>query len=61
MTLITAWIAQKIGHITDGRRRARALRELELLDQSALNDVGMSRAALVAMSHGRRAGGCAAY
>ncbi|MEM1297720.1 MAG: hypothetical protein AAGH68_00475 [Pseudomonadota bacterium] len=61
MTLIAAWMARKIRHISNARRRARALRELELMDQSALNDLGMSRGVLVAMSHGRHAGRCAAY
>lgn len=43
------------------RRRSNALRELETLDQATLNDLGMSRAELVSLTHGRDAGECAAY
>ncbi len=59
------WIAEVLAHSmrerSEQRRRARALRELELLDQAALNDLGVSRAALVSMSHGQEAGRCSAY
>lgn len=42
-------------------RKSCALRELEMIDQSALNDLGMSRGGLIGLSHGSRAGRCAAY
>jgi len=32
-----------------------------MMDQSALNDLGMTRGALIGLSHGNRAGRCAAY
>lgn len=47
--------------ICRGGRKSRALRELEMMDQSALNDLGMSRGALVDLCHGQKAGRCAAY
>lgn len=41
--------------------RARALRQLEHLDQATLNDLGMSRVELVSRSYGRAAARCAAF
>lgn len=61
MAQIAKWICGSLSRICRGNRKTRALRELEMLDQSTLNDVGMSRAALVSLSHGYQAGRCAAY
>lgn len=43
------------------RRAHAALRELEKLDQSALDDLGMTRADLVARTFGREQGACASF
>jgi uncharacterized protein YjiS (DUF1127 family) len=43
------------------RRERAALRELEKLDQSALNDLGMTRADLVTRTFGREQGACANF
>lgn len=61
MTGIADAISTYLQYARDGRRRARALRELELMDQAALNDLGMSRGALVSISYGHGAGKCSAY
>ncbi len=61
MRRIVTAIARYLQQARDARRHARGLRELELLDQVALNDLGMSRGALVSMSYGKRAGRCAHY
>ena len=55
------WITQFIEGLSAAHHRARALRELELMDQTTLNDVGMSRSKIVSLSHGDEAGRCAAY
>lgn len=61
MFAIAKIIISGLSRICRGGRTSRALRELELLDQSMLNDLGMSRAALVGRCHGRDAGQCAAF
>lgn len=54
---IAGWLHQ----MQETRRRAKALRELEHMSQQSLNDIGMSRAALISITHGDRSGKCAAY
>ena len=61
MIRIAEWIKACFARKRRGRRQRMALRELEKLDQAALNDVGLCRGALVTVTHGHRDGQCAAY
>ncbi len=61
MAQITHCILSVMHYIFHSGRKTRALRELEMLDQTMLSDLGMTRGALVSQYHGRRAGRCAAF
>ena len=61
MGILTERLGRCFRRMRASRRRAKGLKELELLDQAALNDLGMTRATLVGISYGKDAGRCAAY
>lgn len=60
MQLMTT-VVRRVGRVISDGREARTLRQLERLDQSVLNDLGVSHVALVGMSNGHETARCAVY
>ncbi|MEL6997840.1 MAG: DUF1127 domain-containing protein [Pseudomonadota bacterium] len=55
------WCHHLVQRLLEAPRQRRALRELEQMDLSALEDIGLSRSELVGRCFGQKNGQCADF